>query len=1552
MNSSDNKEFRRLQKAKLKAQASGKLKEEAELCNVLGELLSRYGEYEEAIKEHQQELRLSDSLQDVIGAAVANRKIGECYSQLGHFKKALRHQGRHLELARAVESHVEEQRARATIGRTFLFQGESMRQDNPDEAVHALQKARDSFLKSLEVCGLLKGMVSDKELMEMKARLYLNIGLVYDYQGDNANSAKFIKQAIFIAEKHQLLEDLYRSHCSQGDIYLRTGEGTKALRSFENAMKVAKRLKDKSLESDALSSSANVFIQLGDFHAAKRALKKAYKLGSQKPEDKELVIRTLKAAIRGCRLQEELEEVGDVAYRERLPLYESLGDLCSKVSAFARAAVYYQKQLSCALALKCSTKELAPIYVSLATTYADDGRHGKAIEMYRKELELRKGHPKEEGKTWLNIADYQERSKEPFETINQSYKTALEFAKKAQHPKLQLLALKSMGLLQQKHKQELLYGSTVEKIHHLKEQHDIASEDEDEISDEEGDGEEEGEGLSESWEVDELELSESDESEVEEEYDRSSAAQRARKTKFAKRNEKGETLLHRACIDGNVRQVKKLLQQGHPVNPRDYCGWIPLHEACNFGHVDIVEALIDHGADINDRGGDGCSGITPLHDAINGGNFEVAELLVAKGANIHAKDDKGMNAANTLSQWMETYASDLDQATRQDAERMATTLQQATRKGNPKSSQPRPRPALDNTDLFDRDDGPSQVAASRPHQLAGTSGSFNSFETGSGRNTASARDSRRSLDGRGPTPSRSRQRTSLLRRNVGRISRYDVEDDGDCFETLAGAEREEDSDEAMEISQDAMPVMTSHSRARGMPGQHQTSTRTGEASDIKVGRDATHVTNSGNDTVRSKHGDHVSDEDSYDIEDDDVNICPLQNNRSAPEVDVADARHAYMSAMSSIGSAATRISHCPAAANLSKSKPANDGPALIPEEEYTGGDDWLVQDVTTQPSKRKRMDVDYMFRKADASLPGTSSPGPSTSQLRASQKPSSLSRRSKRSRQLKLTNMGTAVVSRHSREERRVPSPLLEEEDSRPDSEMEFSQMQDLDEARSTSRHPEPSQDPTPRGDNCPTIDQHPPTAGAVMRVRVKIQDKTFLIPVREVRDMSWLCEEASKRYFTSCGLRPKLVLCTGEGAMFSPEDSITDLLNNNEEVIGKVESWDLPPLTERYKRACQTAKTGEHPKIRGCLQLTQSTPGILDLSNAALSPTHLTPLFLALQCQYSLRKLLLPGNRFADSAVPPLVAALESLPNLAVLDLSCNGISPEGLKLIQEGLSQRSGGMEALQGLGNPKPLQLLEMLNLSYNPLTDASAPYLAALISHCSLLAELSLTSCDLTAKLFQLHRRALTEAFQGSSNLRTLRVSHNALGSTGVELFLRCLTPDLVSSLDLSCVISSAVGSNLTKHLSSYLSQPDCSLKDLHLSGCHLSDNDILDMTRCLSVRNPLASLDLSANPHLTEVSICPLLQTIANSSSSPAPLESLDLSGCGFQTPLSTDFLARLSLHLVKDSHKRAGLKRLRMCGNQLSKTDFELLIAVWEDAHGDAAMHNVDSVRCEFDVRE
>lgn len=86
-------------------------------------------------------------------------------------------------------------------------------------------------------------------------------------------------------------------------------------------------------------------------------------------------------------------------------------------------------------------------------------------------------------------------------------------------------------------------------------------------------------------------------------------------------------------------------KQGHPVNPRDHCGWIPLHEAANHDFLEIVQYLLEHGAAVNDRGGQHCGGVTPLIDAASCGNMEVMELLISKGANVLAKDD-GVRESN------------------------------------------------------------------------------------------------------------------------------------------------------------------------------------------------------------------------------------------------------------------------------------------------------------------------------------------------------------------------------------------------------------------------------------------------------------------------------------------------------------------------------------------------------------------------------------------------------------------------------------------------------------------------------------------------------------------------------------------------------------------------------------------------------------------------------------------------------------------------------------------------------------------------------------------
>lgn len=192
---SGSREIKQLQRAKTKAQNGNNIGEEAIICNKLGELLSRQGDYKAAVEEHQQELALSVALSDVIGRAVANRKIGECFAEMGDIEAALKHQRCHLDLARSVRDHAEMQRALATIGRTFLFRYES------DHSRSSLMEAGDAFKKSLAIVDeRLEGTVPGRELSEMRARLFLNLGLVCDHLGEPKRCSDFIRRSVFIAE--------------------------------------------------------------------------------------------------------------------------------------------------------------------------------------------------------------------------------------------------------------------------------------------------------------------------------------------------------------------------------------------------------------------------------------------------------------------------------------------------------------------------------------------------------------------------------------------------------------------------------------------------------------------------------------------------------------------------------------------------------------------------------------------------------------------------------------------------------------------------------------------------------------------------------------------------------------------------------------------------------------------------------------------------------------------------------------------------------------------------------------------------------------------------------------------------------------------------------------------------------------------------------------------------------------------------------------------------------------------------------------------------------
>ncbi len=97
-------------------------------------------------------------------------------------------------MAQSIASRVEEQRAYATIGRTLFVQSDNC--ESEIEREKCLVESQEAYLSSLALSDKLKGEVFEKEILEMKARLCLNLGLVFEWRNNFDQAEKFMEKAL------------------------------------------------------------------------------------------------------------------------------------------------------------------------------------------------------------------------------------------------------------------------------------------------------------------------------------------------------------------------------------------------------------------------------------------------------------------------------------------------------------------------------------------------------------------------------------------------------------------------------------------------------------------------------------------------------------------------------------------------------------------------------------------------------------------------------------------------------------------------------------------------------------------------------------------------------------------------------------------------------------------------------------------------------------------------------------------------------------------------------------------------------------------------------------------------------------------------------------------------------------------------------------------------------------------------------------------------------------------------------------------------------------
>jgi ankyrin repeat protein len=97
-----------------------------------------------------------------------------------------------------------------------------------------------------------------------------------------------------------------------------------------------------------------------------------------------------------------------------------------------------------------------------------------------------------------------------------------------------------------------------------------------------------------------------------------------------------------ACVTGNLRAVKKLVECGAGIDRVEEGCHTPLMAALNFENFDIARFLIERGANVNAKN---LRGETPLALAAYLKNYEIAKLLIERGARVDEPAGRGPNAA-------------------------------------------------------------------------------------------------------------------------------------------------------------------------------------------------------------------------------------------------------------------------------------------------------------------------------------------------------------------------------------------------------------------------------------------------------------------------------------------------------------------------------------------------------------------------------------------------------------------------------------------------------------------------------------------------------------------------------------------------------------------------------------------------------------------------------------------------------------------------------------------------------------------------------------------
>ncbi|QEE16321.1 tetratricopeptide repeat protein [Promethearchaeum syntrophicum] len=337
-------------------------KEISLFLNNIGTFYKARGEYENALKNYHEVLKIDEQLGDLQGKATALNNIGSIYYAQGDYENALNN----YQEALKIDEHLGDLQGKATdlnnIGMIYKAQGDYENAlTNYHEAIKIAEHLGDLHGKAarLNNIGIIYDAKGDYENalknynealkiaehlsdLQGKATRLNNIGMIYNDKGDYENALNNYHEALKIDEHLGNLKGKATDLNNIGSIYYAQGDYENALNNYHEALKIAERLGDLKGKAATLNNIGMIYDAQGDYENALTNYDEALKIANQLGDLQGKATRLNN--IGSIYYTQGDYENALTNYHEVLKIAEQLGDLQGKATRLNNIGMIYKAQ--------------------------------------------------------------------------------------------------------------------------------------------------------------------------------------------------------------------------------------------------------------------------------------------------------------------------------------------------------------------------------------------------------------------------------------------------------------------------------------------------------------------------------------------------------------------------------------------------------------------------------------------------------------------------------------------------------------------------------------------------------------------------------------------------------------------------------------------------------------------------------------------------------------------------------------------------------------------------------------------------------------------------------------------------------------------------------------------------------------------------------------------------------------------------------------------------------------------------------------------------------